>query len=100
MSSRNRNLNPIERRSATVLYRSLQRAKELIEGGERNAEKVIVAMQALIGQEKSARIDYIEIVNVDSFEPVDGIEGEILIALAVFIGDTRLIDNLHIHVPT
>jgi pantoate--beta-alanine ligase len=96
MSSRNRCLTPEERQSATALYRSLQLAEKLIRSGVRNAREVIDAMRVLVGQEKSARIDYIEIVDADSFQPVDAVQGEILIALAVFIGKTRLIDNLRI----
>jgi len=94
MSSRNRYLNPEERRSATALYRSLQLAKGLIENGERDAAKITAAMRNLIGQEKPARIDYVEIVDANSFEPMEHIHGEILIALAAFMGRTRLIDNL------
>ena len=100
MSSRNRYIDPEARRSATVLHRSLQLAKRLIEGGERNAMKVIAIMRKMIEQAKFARIDYIEIVGVDDLEPVEEIEGEILIALAVFISKTRLIDNLHLRVPS
>jgi pantoate--beta-alanine ligase len=96
MSSRNRNLNPEERRSATCLYYALQRAKARIEAGQRNAERVLEGIREVIGREKLARIDYIEIVSLNDFEPVDGIEGEVLIALAVFIGETRLIDNLQL----
>jgi len=99
MSSRNRYLNPEARRSATVLHRSLQLAKGFIEGGERNAEKVIAAIREMIEQVKLARIDYVEIVDVEGLEPVEEIEGEILIALAVFISEPRLIDNLQIRVP-
>jgi pantoate--beta-alanine ligase len=94
MSSRNRKLTPEERRSATLLYRALQLAKARIEAGERNAERVMGIIREIIGKEKLARIDYIEIVSLNDFEPVNQIEGEILIALAVFIGETRLIDNL------
>ncbi len=94
MSSRNRYLTSEERRSATALYRSLQLAKRLIENGERDTARIIAAMRNLIGQEKPARIDYIEIVGSNSLEPIEQVHGEILIALAVFIGGTRLIDNV------
>ncbi|MBI1929694.1 pantoate--beta-alanine ligase [Candidatus Poribacteria bacterium] len=99
MSSRNRYLNPEERRSATTLYRSLQLAKGLIENRERDAAKITAAMRNLIGQEKPARIDYIEIIDANSFEPMGPVHREILIALAVFMGGTRLIDNVRICVP-
>lgn len=98
MSSRNRYLNPDERRSATALYRSLQLAKGLIENGARDAARIIAAMRNLIGQEKPARIDYVEIVDANKFEPIEPVHGEILIALAVFMGGTRLIDNVRMGV--
>ncbi len=96
MSSRNRYLTPEERRSATALYRSLQLAKEFIEEGERDAARIIAAMRNLIGQEKPAQIDYIEVVDAKKFEPKNQIRGGSLIALAAFMGGTRLIDNLRV----
>jgi pantoate--beta-alanine ligase len=99
MSSRNRNLNLEERQSATVLYRSLQLAKSLIEGGARNPTEIADSMRELTEGEKPTRVDYIEIVEANSFEQIDSIHGEILIVLAVVIGHTRLIDNLPIDVP-
>ncbi len=98
MSSRNRYLNPEERHSATVLYQSLELAQDLIGAGVRSSTRIIDAMRALIGEEKPARIDYIDIVDVNCLEPREQIHGEILIALAVFIGRTHLIDNLRINV--
>ena len=99
MSSRNRYLSPEARRAATVLYRSLQLAKERIEDGERTSAKIIDAMRELIEREKPARIDYIELVDTNRLEPQELVHGEMLIALAVFIGQTRLIDNLRMRVP-
>ena len=94
MSSRNRYLNEEERKSALVLSRSLDLAKKLIDKGETNPEKIQREMVKLIESENSTRIDYIELVDVDNLTPKDRIEGKILIALAVFVGKTRLIDNL------
>ncbi|MCZ6679757.1 MAG: pantoate--beta-alanine ligase [Candidatus Poribacteria bacterium] len=99
MSSRNRYLSPEARRAATVLYRSLQLAKERIEDGERTSAKIIDAMRELIEREKPARIDYIELVDTNRLEPQELVHGEMLIALAVFVGQTRLIDNLRMRVP-
>ncbi|MCP2605338.1 pantoate--beta-alanine ligase [Candidatus Aminicenantes bacterium AH-873-B07] len=94
MSSRNTYLNPEERKSATVLYRSLQLAKKLIEKGERNSELIISKMKELIEAEPFSKIDYIEIVDLEELNPIKEIKNEALIALAVYIGNTRLIDNI------
>lgn len=94
MSSRNTYLSPEERKAAPVLYRSLQLAKEMIEKGERNSAKIISAMQSLISKEPLAKIDYISIVDCKTLEDIEQIDRPCLIALAVYIGTTRLIDNL------
>jgi len=94
MSSRNAYLSPEERERAAVLYRSLRRAKELIEGGERSAPRVVEAMRAMIEGTPGARVDYIEIVDVEELQPVERLEGKVAIALAVHLGPARLIDNL------
>lgn len=94
MSSRNAYLSAGQRREATALYRALQHAKGLIEAGERSSQRVIEAMTRLISQAKSARIDYIEIVDLESLEPMERLEGRLAIALAVYVGPARLIDNL------
>ncbi len=94
MSSRNAYLSPEERQNATVLYRALQHAKALIEGGERSASAVIEAMREVIAQVEGARVDYIEIVELERLQPIERLEGLFAIALAVFIGPARLIDNL------
>ncbi len=92
-SSRNTYLNADERKAALVLVRSLTKAKELIAAGERDAKTVIAAIQEVISFEPLAKADYIEIVNFDTIKPVDIIQGNILAAIAVYIGKTRLIDN-------
>ena len=98
MSSRNEYLSPEERKAALVLWRSLNLARSLVEAGERSADRIISEMRRLIESEPLARIDYIEIVDSETLEKVDRIEGEVLVALAVFIGTTRLIDNIVISV--
>jgi len=100
MSSRNTYLSPDERQQALVLYRSLKQAESLIEKGERNARKIKAEMEKIIKTAPSARIDYISIVETSSLKEVDKLRGEILIALAVWIGKTRLIDNTMIKLPT
>ncbi len=92
-SSRNTYLNDEERSAAVVLSRSLKIGKELIENGEKNAEKVISAIKSEINKEKLAKIDYVEIVDMNRLRGVDNIDGPILAAIAVYIGKTRLIDN-------
>jgi pantoate--beta-alanine ligase len=94
LSSRNAYLNPEERKSALVLHRSLQCAERLFENGERDSAKLIVAGKEEFKNEPSARLDYFEIVDPDSLEPVTTISNRALIAVAGFIGNTRLIDNL------
>lgn len=96
LSSRNTYLSPEERRAALVLKKSLDLAEQLILGGEKDAGKIKEKMIELITAEPRARVDYVEIVKLSNLEPLDRIEGEALIALAVFIGRTRLIDNLRI----
>jgi pantoate--beta-alanine ligase len=95
MSSRNVYLSDSERKDATVLYESLKLAEKLIENGERNSENIILKMEELIKSKPTAKIDYIAIVEPETLEKVETLsEGkEYLIALAVRIGSTRLIDN-------
>jgi len=93
MSSRNRYLNAEQRQSAMILYRALQRARRMIEAGATNAAEIIQLMQETIASEPLARVDYIEIVNAKTLEPLTTLTGECLIALAVFVGPARLIDN-------
>ncbi|AZR74656.1 pantoate--beta-alanine ligase [Anoxybacter fermentans] len=98
MSSRNTYLNPEERKAALVLNRSLKKAKEMIEGGERDAALIQAAMIEMIEKEPLAKIDYVSIVSTTTLKPVQRLSGPILIALAVFIGKTRLIDNIMLEV--
>jgi pantoate--beta-alanine ligase len=93
MSSRNVYLNEEERKNATVLYKSLKEAERMIKEGERDAEKVINRMREIVMSYPKALIDYIEIVDTEELNPVNPIKGKVLIALAVYIGKARLIDN-------
>ncbi len=93
MSSRNKYLSPEERQQALVLYRSLTRAEELIREGERNVNTLLQAMKTVISEAPDARIDYIAIVDAETLEPLSTVRHNTVIALAVYIGTTRLIDN-------
>lgn len=92
-SSRNTYLGKEERQAALVLNKALSEGKKLIESGERDAVKIKDTVTGIINSEPMARIDYVEAVNWDSLEPVTDINGPVLVAVAVFIGKTRLIDN-------
>lgn len=96
-SSRNTYLNAEERQAALVLSRSLAEGRKLAEAGERNASRVKDAITGVIESEKLARIDYVEIVDFADITPLADLDhaknGEILCAVAVYIGKTRLIDN-------
>jgi pantoate--beta-alanine ligase len=94
LSSRNIYLNAKERLDALVLARSLNLARLLIKGGARDAARIISRMKQLINQKKSAKIEYISIVDSANLKPLKQITGNCLIALAARIGKTRLIDNV------
>jgi pantoate--beta-alanine ligase len=94
MSSRNVYLSPAERQQATALYHALTLAEQKIRAGERDPAKIIPAMKSLILSEVSSPvIEYVEIVDRTTLHPVQTITGKIIIALAVRLGKTRLIDN-------
>jgi len=96
ISSRNSYFNEKEREAATILYKSLKKAKEWTIGGEKDPARIIRKMKELIEKEPLAEIDYIAIVGPNSMEKVQSIEGEVLIILAVKIGKVRLIDNMRV----
>lgn len=95
ISSRNSYLtDEAERAAAACLYMSLKLAEDRISKGERNRAKIIEAMQHIIQSEKLAKIDYITIADTETLEEVKTIDRKVVIALAVWIGKTRLIDNV------
>ena len=98
MSSRNTYLSPEERKAATILYRALKRGEELVLTGERNPEKLKLILEEYIKTEPRAQIDYIEVRSVPDLKPMEKIQGKFIIALAVYIGKTRLIDNFILEV--
>jgi len=100
LSSRNTYLNSEERRAATVLQRALDEARRELSAGTRDALQLQTALRKILSNETLARVDYVEIVDAESFEPVSSVGARPVYALlAVFIGKTRLIDNLFIE-PT
>ena len=92
-SSRNTYLNPEERKAALILSQSLKKGREAIEQGERDSQKVIGIIRENLQTEPLARIDYVEVVDFENIQRTPVIEGETLVAIAVYIGKTRLIDN-------
>jgi pantoate--beta-alanine ligase len=92
-SSRNTYLSQEERAAAVILHKGLLRGEEMIRNGERDASAVIREITGIIESEPLARIDYVEVVDFDRIEKIDTIEGNVLAAVAVYIGKTRLIDN-------
>jgi len=94
MSSRNTYLSPEERRAATVLFRALQAARARYEAGERDAERLREAMREVIRAEPLARLDYVSVADPETLQELSRVEGRALLSLAVYIGRTRLIDNL------
>lgn len=96
MSSRNVYLSPEERRDALVLSQSLELAKSLIDEGERSVEQLLKAMHKKVESAQSAVVDYIEIVDLESLEKLDVLNDRFLIALAIKVGKTRLIDNMRV----
>jgi pantoate--beta-alanine ligase len=94
MSSRNAYLNREERSRALVLQRSLQEARQQFNAGERMAAKLISAAKEVFAREPKVALDYFEIVDPDTLDPVERISQTTLVAAAAYVGTTRLIDNL------
>ena len=94
MSSRNAYLNPEERIRAQVLFRSLQCVKGEFRSGRQVAARLLDIGRAIIARETKVRLDYFEIVDPDTLEPVDRISRPTLAAVAAYVGSTRLIDNI------
>jgi len=94
MSSRNAYLNPEQRKQATVLYRSLMKISNLFHQGERNAARLIEAGRRVVQEEPGVRWDYLEVVDPNTLEPVQTVQDSALVAVAAYVGTTRLIDNV------
>jgi len=98
LSSRNTYLDPQQRKDALILSKSLSRARELIDQGEREADIIYNEMKKMIDTIGYAKIDYIEILDAKSLEPLQTLEGDVLIALAVWVGKPKLLDNIRLEV--
>jgi pantoate--beta-alanine ligase len=94
MSSRNVYLDAEERKAATVLYRSLNAARNLYQNGERNAEELRRIMREVIATELLAQMQYVSCADYDTLEELETVSGKTLLSMAVFLGKTRLIDNI------
>jgi pantoate--beta-alanine ligase len=94
ISSRNQYLSPAERKAAPALFRALQEAANAIRSGERDARKIRQAGIAVLGKEPLIRLEYFEIVDPGEMQPVSAISDPVRIAAAIWVGSTRLIDNV------
>lgn len=94
LSSRNVYLSREERKQAVSLSAALINAKKTIESGERNSKFITRQIRSVLSEQPDIKIDYVEIVELKSLQPVEKIEGPVLVAIAAFVGTTRLIDNI------
>ena len=94
MSSRNAYLDPQQRQQALVLSRTLRAVEERFEKGERSAERLIAAGLEILQQEPAARLDHLSVVDPESLEPITNVASRALVAVAAYVGSTRLIDNV------
>ena len=92
-SSRNTYLSPEERQAALILSKTIFMGQEMVKNGERDVKTLLDAMKANIETEPLAKIDYVEVVDGETMQKVEKIEESVLVAMAVYIGSTRLIDN-------
>ena len=97
MSSRNAYLDGEQRERALVLQRSLQETRQRFQAGERIAAHLISAAKEVISREPQVALDYFEIVNPETLDPVEQVSQETLVAVAAYVGSTRLIDNVVLH---
>lgn len=92
-SSRNTYLSKEERKAAVILHKGLEKGEQLVRGGEKNGNVIVKEIADTIASEPLAKIDYVEMVDFETLEPIQTVEGAVLAAVAVYIGKTRLIDN-------
>lgn len=93
LSSRNQYLNLEEREQATILYRALRAAAN---AGEKSVRQIVKLVSDIIGESPLARIDYVEVVDMETFRPIETVGANSLLVLAIFFGKTRLIDNIRL----
>ncbi len=94
VSSRNQYLTEQQRKDATLIYKALQKCQEMIDSGATDTKSVIAEMHQILNKPPAINIEYASIVDAETLQPVDPIDGKIFVALAVKIGNTRLIDNI------
>jgi pantoate--beta-alanine ligase len=94
MSSRNAYLSAEERKRALVLHRSLERVRQLVESGESDTARLVAAGREEVARENAVRLDYFEVVDPDTLDPVLDLSTGALVAVAAYVGATRLIDNV------
>jgi pantoate--beta-alanine ligase len=99
MSSRNQYLNPEERKQALVLHRALMRVQAMADRGEHDARKLEQIGREVMAEEPGAKLDYFEVVDPETLEPVERVGRGALVAVAAWVGSTRLIDNLLLTAP-
>lgn len=98
MSSRNAYLSAADRAAAPVLYRALRAGRAALAAGERRPARILAAARRMLAAERRVRIQYLDLVNADTLEPVNSARGRLLLAVAAFVGPARLIDNLRVRV--
>jgi pantoate--beta-alanine ligase len=94
MSSRNSYLSDDQRHQALGLFKALESAKEMISAGEVSAIIIKQKLKSILEEGKDVRVDYVEVVDTDTLEPSDEVQDNTLIAVAAYVGDARLIDNI------
>ncbi|MFB5191736.1 pantoate--beta-alanine ligase [Alicyclobacillus fastidiosus] len=97
-SSRNVYLTPEERAHATILYQALCWARERIANGDTSGRELSDGMRQIVAQDGIGRVDYAEVVSMDTLAPIERLEGDVMIAIAVYFGKARLIDNLQLRI--
>ena len=98
MSSRNQNLSAEDRQAATVISRGLRTGADLVMGGERDAARLRRVVANVLTNEPRVRLEYAEVVDAGTLQPLETLEGDVLVAVAARVGDVRLIDNMTVHV--
>jgi len=99
MSSRNAYLSPEQRKQATVLYRALMRVQSLVDRGVATTARLLVAGRQVMAEESAVKLDYFEVVNRETLEPLSDVSQGALVAVAAHVGSTRLIDNIVVTGP-
>ena len=99
MSSRNQYLSPQHRKDATIIYKALQKGREMILAGSTEPLQIVDRMNAILAQVPALRSEYVSIVDAATLEQVDPLRGKVLVAIAARIGSTRLIDNVVVDSP-